>query len=219
MIHSWDEVWHIRESLYSFLGDIILTPIGEEDKSVLTEDFWNKFPLQVANKNMETGLYRLKNCIAELRELEEEKAIEQVAVEYTALFIGPGVPKAPPIESFYRSGKTKLFGDTTVLMRRLLEQYGLESITKYKEPEDHLGLELLFISFLTAKLKEQDDQEQLANIQEQERFINRLLQWVPEFTQDVIEFGSVGFYSGLMGIILGVLEWDQGVLKEFIAQG
>ena len=73
-------------------------------------------------------------------------------VEYTTLFLGPGVPKAPPCESFYRTSERIFFGSTSFEMKAALNAHGLESKRKYRQPEDHIGLELMFLSVLSNKL-------------------------------------------------------------------
>lgn len=218
MVHTWEDIWRFRELLYSFLASIILEPINETTKKVLTRDFWSNFPLEAVNQNLETGLNNLNTCAEGLEKLDEGEAIKQVMLEYTMLFIGPGVPKASPIESFYHSGKLKLFGEKTIEMRQLLAKYGLESTVNQKQPEDHIGLELLFLSVLTQAFLNGNEEGRLANIKEQYGFIkNRLLQWVPQMCHDAEEHSSTGFYSGLIKTILGVLEWDKEVLEEYLS--
>src|SRR5690554_5875935 len=103
MTKTWTEVWSFREELYSFFANSLLEPVHEENKQILTKDFWSNFPLEGYNQQLISGLEQLTQSVVKLEGLNTAKAIEKVNVEYTELFIGPGVPKAAPWESFYRT--------------------------------------------------------------------------------------------------------------------
>lgn len=218
MTNSWADVWRFRKTLYELLASYILEPVQEENKQVLSQSFWRDFPIDVAaNMRLEEGLKQLVACTSELEELSIEEAIEKVQVEYTDLFIGAGRPKAPPIESYYQSEKGLLFGPTTYEMKDILNKYGLESRKKDKQPEDHLGLELLFIAVLTENLQSLEKENHLSNVREQVLFIGKhLLTWIPKLCKDAKEHGDVGFYGGLIEVIWGVLLWDKKILEEFV---
>lgn len=218
MTKTWADVWKFRASLYGSLGTSLLEPIQEEGIEFLTRNFWRDFPLEAANPQLRLGLEQLTACTSKLEELSTEEAIEQVMVEYTELFLGPGVPKAPPFASFYHSNKKLFFGETTFEIKKILNENGLESKRKDKQPEDHIGLELLFIAVQTEQLHNLDEAEHVSIIKEQISFIDKhLLSWIPELCSDAKEHGSVGFYGGLFELILGVLLWDKELLTEFVA--
>lgn len=217
MANTWAQVWELRASLYGFFANSLLKPIKDENKVALTQAFWNEFPLESANSQMESGLEQLKNCLASLEELSEEKAIEEVMVEYTSLFLGPGRPAAPPYESFYRNDQRLFFGQPTFEMKEILNRNGLESKRKDKQPEDHIGLELLFISAITEQLQQLEFDQQVSIAQEQISFIDEhLLSWIPDLCKDAKECGTVGFYGALFELIWGVLLLDRELLDEFI---
>lgn len=217
MTNTWADVWKFRKTLYGSLAAIFLEPIQKDNKEVLTQNYWVNFPLEVANPKLSSGLEQLKACTSKLEELSSEKQIEKVMVEYTQLFLGPGVPKAPPFESFYQSNKKLFFGQTTFDMKKVLNKNGLESKRKNKQPEDHIGLEILFISVLTEKLQKTGQESHVSIVEEQISFIDKhLLSWIPELCRDAKEHGSVGFYGGLIELVWGVLLWDKELLEEFV---
>ena len=88
--------------------------------------------------------------------------IERVSVEYTKLFVGPPVPAAAPWETMYRGsnadaspsapgakeGAAYGFGEPTFQMRSLLRGIGLELSNENRQYEDHMGIELLYLSQL-----------------------------------------------------------------------
>ena len=102
-------------------------------------------------------------------------------------------------------------------MKQILNEHGLESKRKDKQPEDHLGLQLLFIAVKSEQLLSVDSEKQCSAVKEQIDFINQhILSWINELTNDAKVHGSVGFYAGLIELIWGTLLWDKELLEEFV---
>jgi TorA maturation chaperone TorD len=217
MNDSWDEIWNLRASLYGFFGDSLLEPMQGQHTVTFSKEFWRDFPLEAANAQMKAGLEQLINCSTFLDGFSDEEATENIMVEYTSLFLGPGLPKAPPCESFYRTPERLFFGGTAYEMKAALNASGLESIRKDNQPEDHIGLELMFLSALSNKLPSFEKSQQVSAMKEQASFIDHhLLSWIPELCQDAKLNGSVGFYGGLLELIWGILLWDRELIDEFV---
>lgn len=219
MTKTWTEVWSFREQLYSFYASHLLEPVKEENKEVVTDSFWRQFPLEAANGQIKSGLEQLIFCTSNLDNQDSLRSIEQVNVEYTELFIGPGAPKAPPWESFYNTRKKLFFGTTAYVMKDLLNKQGLESKNSGRQPEDHLGLELLYLTVLTENMHNHDRQSQVTIIKDQLAFMDEhLLSWIPKLYDDAKNSGSIGFYSGFIELIWGTLLWDKELLEEFLGE-
>lgn len=217
MTHSPQEIWELRGELYSFLGNCLLEPIQGQKAVALSREFWHNFPCDPANEQMESGLEQLINCTTKLEELNTEEAVQKVMVEYTALFLGPGQPKAPPWESVYRTPEQILFGRPTYEVREAIRLHGLEARGKNRQPEDHIGLELIFLSAVSRKLSDSPLDSHTSTIQEQIRFIDEhLLSWISELSKDANTHGSVGYYGGLIELAWGILLWDRELLLEFL---
>lgn len=219
MTKTWDEVWSFRAQIYSFFANHLLEPVQEENKEIVTEQFWRQFPLEAYNGQLMSGFEQLIHCTSRLDEQDILRSIEDVNVEYTELFIGPGAPKAPPWESFYNTRKKLFFGTTAYVMKDLLNKQGLESKNSGRQPEDHLGLELLYLTVLTEQMHNQDVNYQVNIIKEQLSFMDEhILSWIPKLYDDARNSGSVGFYSGFIEIIWGTLLWDKELMEEFLAE-
>jgi putative dimethyl sulfoxide reductase chaperone len=197
----------------------LLEPVHEENKEIVSEQFWRQFPLEAANEHIMSGLKQLVHCTSKLAEQDLRNSIEEVNVEYTKLFIGPGVPKSPPWESFYNTRKKLFFGTTAYVIKDLLSKQGLESKHSGRQPEDHLGLELLYLTILTEQVHNEDLQSQVNIIKDQLAFMDEhLLSWIPNLYDDAKINGSLGFYSGFIEVIWGTLLWDKELLEEFLAE-
>lgn len=86
------------------------------------------------------------------RNLATQRKITGVSVEFTHLFVGPPRPNAYPWETFYRGeGITNGFGHATLEMKQALQEIGLKLDNKNNQYEDHIGIELLYISELCSK--------------------------------------------------------------------
>lgn len=84
--------------------------------------------------------------------LATQRKVTGVSVEFTHLFVGPPRPSAYPWETFYRGeGITNGFGHATLEMKQALQEIGLKLDNKNNQYEDHIGIELLYISELCSK--------------------------------------------------------------------
>jgi nitrate reductase assembly molybdenum cofactor insertion protein NarJ len=98
--------------------------------------------------------------------------LADLQTEYTRLFVNsyPTLP-CPPYESFYREGT--VYGNTVNEVVALYGQQGLE-YTYQGEPPDHISAELDFLAETGSK-----------------EFLDRMQQWVPEFTARIKEMPTV----------------------------
>lgn len=212
---SWAEVWHLRTNLYAFLGNSLLHAMSETRRAGLDESFWREFPLEPANEEMGAALDDLQRIVCELGQIDGEQALRRVVVEYTQLFIGPGAPKVPLWESLYRPGASFLFGQPTFDMRTLLRERGLALGEGVYQLEDHLGVELLYLSAVSEQfihsIPSGDDVSQQILFIEQHP-----LAWIGQAQQKAAESMTVGYYAALLKLVYGVLLWDCELLHEYM---
>jgi TorA maturation chaperone TorD len=134
---------------------------------------------------------------------EDERQAQELAVEYTRLFHGPG-PHIAPYESVFVHGegedKPRLWGEATAKVAEFYRQAGLE-VDGNRMP-DHLGLEFAAMAALAeaeAARRNEEDYEGAARLKDlQNRFCSEhLLRWVPDLCR-VIESGTrSSFYRGM----------------------
>lgn len=99
------------------------------------------------------GCEAVEGC--EGREGIEARAVRACSVEFARLFIGPPRPAAPPWETMYAGdGQSVGFGRPTAQMRELLRRAGLELRNENHQYEDHMGIELLYLSKLCQRAAE-----------------------------------------------------------------
>ena len=132
----------------------------------------------------------------------ESEVLEELAVEYAALFLGPG-EHVSPHESVYAEGGTgTLWGEQTVAVRRYIEAAGFELSGMHSGIPDHLSVELEFMSELArheAEAWSRGDRGAAANCLEyqQEFMAEHLGSWVFRFCERVVEAAGLPFYRDI----------------------
>ncbi len=137
--------------------------------------------------------------------MPEEKLIEDLAVEYARLFIGPG-PHISPHESVHHSRDDgdwgQLWGADTVSVKKFIESGGLEYKSEYTGLPDHISVELEFMQEVTMReaqaWKEKDDDGAVYCLKMEKKFIDEhLAKWAPVFCDRVITESRMNFYKAI----------------------
>ncbi len=129
----------------------------------------------------------------------EDELVEDLAAEYTRLFIGPG-SHIPPYSAIHLGGEgASLWGPSTTWVQRYIEAAGFEYRPDYRELPDHIGVELEFMQVITAReawaLEEQNEDKVLDLRNIEEDFISEhLARWVPIFCERVMTKAELPFY-------------------------
>lgn len=150
--------------------------------------------------------------------LGTSSSLEDLAVEYARLFIGPGKHFAP-YESVQRADDSgKYWGNATVVVKKIIESTGLKYESSFTGMPDHLGVELEFMQKLIEhqlKAERQGDQPGAERAQKaQKRFFNdHLWQWGPQFCRQVKKAARLKFYKDALALTEEFLEQEKEDLK------
>jgi len=123
-----------------------------------------------------------------------DELVDELSVEYTRLFIGPG-SHIYPYESAYRKDKESVSRE----VKDFIESRGLKYRSDFTESHDHISVELEFMERIAqeeATASEKGDLKKASGFVELGRqFANEhLIKWVPGFSDRVIENASLSFY-------------------------
>jgi TorA maturation chaperone TorD len=193
---------------YNMLLYFAGTMIMFEPNAECLADFWTNGILK--NLPVKSNNPRFIKAASLLRNSCEDKSvcISRMKDDYLALFTGLGNPLAPPYESVYRSTEHLIFDKQTTEVREFYSSYGWKSKFEGKIPDDHLGIELLFLTILIEKYLEFDDEtceKEMKN--EICRFIDQhILSWVPDWNQHIQEHANTLSYKGIGTLILACIE-------------
>lgn len=198
--------------LLYFAGTMIMFDPSQE----CIHDFWSKgilknLPVSSHNPRFILAASQLHQSVD-----DPDSSVKKMKQEYLVLFTGTGNPLAPPYESVYRSKDHLLFDKQTSEVREFYRSYGWESRFKGSIPDDHLGIELLFLTLMVEKYLELDDEVCNSEMRNEiRRFINdHLMSWVPEWNMHVQEHSKTLSYKGIATLILACIEDLNNILDQ-----
>lgn len=197
-----------RKKLYQYLHFLFQEPVYE---SIFHELKDNSSMLELAQR------YDGGRIILKFFNHPSKKFLKKEQMEYQRLFLGPGPLGAPPWESYYRSNDNLLSEDWNCQVRSRYQRYGLTFIRNKNEPDDHLLLELEFLTFLiNACLQVKDPEHFQLLISEQISFIeNHLVKWIPLFCQRVVDCSNSQLYVGAAMLLTDYLGYDLESLHAY----
>lgn len=208
------EEWMVASQLYAFLGNSLLSPMSRTESVGLDPAFWRELggPLDGALADSAESLASwAKRASADAARSE---VVQRVSVEFTKLFVGPPKPAAAPWESANGPVDSHVgFGEATFAMRERLRALGLELCNENNQYEDHVGIELLYLSELCRRASEEPsgaacdaaapDAEEIAS------FIREHpLAWVPRLREKVAASQPEGYFIRLLDVVLALLKWQ-----------
>jgi TorA maturation chaperone TorD len=146
------------------------------------------------------GLLRQFALSVRHRDLDEVRT--ELSVEFGRLFLTGRDDSVFPYESVYTSQERLLMQRARDEVLAAYRDEGLAKTAAFREPEDHLAVELDFMARLCQKtvdaLAEGQIDAALALLDRQRAFLDEhLLVWVPRFSQDLAQAASSDFYRGV----------------------
>jgi len=141
----------------------------------------------------------------------DPQQIVSLKLDYTRLFIGLEKTLAPPYESVYLGKDHILFEKQTLEVRQFYQRFNLEIGRLHKEPDDHIGYELSFVSALCRVCSDALKQSDPSCLQEArntlEQFLScHLLKWVELFLSKVIENAETQYFRGIVYLTRGAIK-------------
>jgi TorA maturation chaperone TorD len=155
----------------------------------------------------------------------EDELIEDLAVEYTRLFLGPGRHISPHESIHHERGDGKwgeLWGADTVAVKKFIETSGLEYKSGYNGMPDHISVELEFMQEAAkreAQAREADDNDgALYCLRMEKKFISEHLKWISVFCDKVISEAEMAFYREMAKITKNFMEFEQVEIDKYISE-
>ncbi len=176
-----------RSGLYGFLARVFQHEVTAETLARIREpDF--RAALEAAGAN-----------IAEELPGSEDELLEDLAIEYTRLFIGPGRHVSPHASVHLGGEEGSLWGGSTVAVKRYIESLGFEFEPRYRGLPDHVGVELELMERLARAeaeaWREGDGDAAVRCLEVQQTFLEQhMMKWLPGFCKKVADAASLAFY-------------------------
>lgn len=191
-------IWQTYADAYAFLGNSLLKPVTQTETVGLDPAFWDAFP-DFGDEGVAGAVQGCKAVAGRIQEHAEagRAAVQDVAVEFTRLFVGPPSPAAPPWETMNREeGVTVGFGQPTFDMQEVLRGMGLAVGGESNQYADHMGIELLALSEMCLRV-----QSGKLDGEDVSAFLGKHpLGWIDEFRTKVHRVFPDGYYDALIGL-------------------
>jgi TorA maturation chaperone TorD len=149
--------------------------------------------------------------------------LENLAVEYACLFLGPG-KHISPHESIHHQREDgqwgQLWGQSTVDVKKFVETAGFYYESKYKGLPDHISVELEFMTHVThreglAWAENDEDRAQYCREIEKLFFDKHLINWVVIFCEKITSEVELSFYGDIALLTKSFIEFE----KEELGRG
>ena len=214
------ETIHRSEMTEILLGEVLFLGLlgkalyEEPDREwlevLISEQVFDESPFGAEQPEIVRGLEILQQWSQTQAGGISEQSFADLKMDYTSLFIGLDTLYTAPWESVYFNRERLVFQEQTIQVREWYSRFGLQVEKLNKEPDDHIGLEILFIAHLASdalQAIENDDQKLLDEImQAQQDFLSEhLLRWGPAWTKLVKQYASTDFYRGIAHLTHGAL--------------
>jgi len=190
--------------LFYFAGSMIMHEPSEE----CIVDFWERgilknLPVSSSNPNF-------VRAASQLRESISDKTVfgKLLHEDFLRLFTRPLPALAPAFESQYTKEISDKQGFKSSSVTEFYSSYGWESKFKGKIDDDHLGIELLFLTLLIDKYLTMDDEACRGEMKKEiRRFLNHhILSWVPQWNNKIQLHANTLSFKGIGNLILACSE-------------
>ena len=201
-----------RSSIYGFLAAIYRQELTSE---LLQQMKAHRFQEVLSNLGV-----KLNNGFFQT---SEQELLENLAIEYTRLFVGPG-KHISPHESVHHKKEGvqsgQLWGELTAQVKGIIESSGLEYESEYTGMPDHISVELEFMQHVVQREMQawqaDDDQTALLCLKNEKQFVDEhLFGWVPDFCDKVIEAAESPFYKEMARLTKSFIEFEKKELNKF----
>ncbi|HVN16344.1 MAG TPA: molecular chaperone TorD family protein [Anaerolineales bacterium] len=208
---DWNSFLVGESLLCGLLGKLLYEDLDQAWlESLIREDVFAEVPLGADQTETQRGLELLQRWANENRDGISESEMKALKQDQLYLFIGIDKVLAPVWESVYFSEQRLVFQVQTLQVREWYSRFKLQAERINREPDDHIGLELIFIAYLAARalqaMEENDESGFNELLQAQRDFLSdHLLRWGPAWAKLVKKHAETDFYLGLGHLTHGAL--------------
>lgn len=196
--------------LLYFAGSMIMNEPEEE----CVNDFWingtlKKLPVSSLNPRFVKAAALLRDSCA-----DSTLCNKMLIKDYSRLFSEGGSLLAPAFASLYRNPEND--GSTSFEeISEFYNAYGWEPKWRDKTDDDHLGIELLFLTRMVDNYLALDDDPCRYEMQKEIcRFIDQhILSWIPEWNEKILKHADTLCYKGIGTLIYACVEDLYGIFS------
>ena len=208
---NFKELAEHRSSIYGFLAAVY--------RQELTSELLQQMKAQQFQEVLSNLGVKLNNGFFQN---SEKELLENLAIEYTRLFVGPG-KHISPHESVHHQKEGvqsgQLWGELTGQVKNIIESSGLEYKSEYTGMPDHISVELEFMQQVVQREAQaweaDDDETALRCLKNEKKFVDEhLLGWIPDFCEKVSTAAEMPFYREMAGLTRSFIEFEKQELEK-----
>lgn len=177
----------------------LAAPNDELREALYSEEMLNEWPL--SDPDSQQGVLTLKKS--------QPETDEQLKRDHLYLFKGIGRPLAEPHESPYLSEEGLIFDKQTFEVRDYYRRNGFQAPNFNREPDDHIGLEIAFLTNLAQRFVTEVETDEDAAQQTLSTMRSFLLEHLNMFALNVVDSirknANTAAYKALAEFTLGFI--------------
>jgi TorA maturation chaperone TorD len=211
------EILQSRASSYAFLSDAY----RQEVSAAFLEGLVNELAGGAEEEPESEGHRILRDYARRIREADLQQVETDLGAEYIALLLSASANPVFPYESVYTSPERLLMQQARDEVLAEYRQEDLARIVEFRQPEDHIAIELEFMAYLCQKTAEAveagNSAAAVTYLRKQKGFLDRhLLVWVPQFCEDLVQAATSDFYRGIARITREHLALEGETIDDLI---
>jgi TorA maturation chaperone TorD len=208
---NFKELAEHRSSVYGFLAAVYRQELTSE---LLQQMKDHRFQEVLSNLGV-----KLKNGFFQN---SEKELLEDLAVEYARLFLGPGKHISPHESVHYKKDGVQsgqLWSEITAEVKKIIESSGLEYKSEFTGMPDHISVVLEFMQYVVQREAQaweaDDDKTALLCLKNEKKFVDEhLFCWIPDFCQKVIKAAELSFYREMARLTHRFIEFEKEELNK-----
>ena len=202
----------IRSNIYGFLSSMFREEISAERLSQIKDPAIKEV---LSEMGIQYDIFSKK---------DQDQLLEDLAVEYTRLFLGPDKHISPHEAVHHQRDDGDWgvhWGGSTVDVKKFIETTGLEYKQEYSGMPDHISVELDFMKEAAGReaqaLEEKDWEGALYCQKMEKKFIcDHLIKWIPTFCDKIISQAEISFYGDLADVTKDFINLEFEAIDESI---
>ena len=198
-----------RSQVYGILASIFRS---EPDKTFVRDLKAPRFAGALSSLEVDFG--------EDFQQSTDDDLCENLAIEFTRLFMGPGEHISPHESIFVDMDGDAggLYGAKTVEVKKFIETTGLSYDEAFTGLPDHVSVELEFMGklagFESQKWASGDEDAARYCLTVQKMFAEKhLLEWIPEFCARVIDKADLPFYREMARVTNEFVDFDHETIE------
>lgn len=182
---------------------------GELIAQLSAEEFPRSLQLQLISGPGRDATKLFHNAVRLLGDDVDAQLLDELAADYAGIYLTHAL-QASPYESVWIDEEGLAMQEPMFQIRAIYRRHGLAAQDWRKRSDDHLVLQLQFVSHLVAAGEDLD---------EVARFLDEhLLRWLPDFGTRVAARCATPFYAGLCAFTAAYMDEVRDLLAEVLGE-